>query len=929
MSCRGERPLPGGSLGRRGLTTGLVVAALAGTTVTAAAQVPTRTPPASAESVTVVPGAIYRTGSFGRFIYGDHYRDQWTTPIKVPVLSLDQYAGGLRPVERGGSQQTKSLRLSGADGREYVFRSIDKDPSPSLPPELRGTYAKHVVQDLISAQLPGGSLVVARLLNAAGVLHVTPELTVMPDDPRLGAFRQEFAGMLGLIELRPTGDPNEATNEGTGMVKVSGSEKLFERLTEHADETVDARAFLAARLFDMFVGDWDRHPDQWRWARTGNTPADQWQPIPRDRDWALVKLDGLVWTLARFVYPYPQFVSFDRDYADLIWLTWNGRVLDRRLLSELPRPVWDSVATALQASLSDAVIDEAIRRLPPGLATTSGDFLRRTLASRRAHLREAADRFYHILADEAEIHATDENELLEITRVGPRTMDVRIRQRSKSGVPEPRDWYHRRFDAGETREIRIFLHGGPDQVVVRGEGNARTLVRVISGGGHDAIADSTPGGHAPNVRYYDTDTTTVVAPGTHARIDRRAYVPPRTRRGWIDPPRDWGSRRRFLPWLSYTPDAGLFVGGGPLFETYGFRQHPHALQTSLIAGYAIGVNRWRAEFTADARRENSDVHLTITARASELDILHFYGFGNETPLVGSKKFHSVEQRTIGLEPMAHFPITHRLMLDLGLNVRRTTTELDTNRFLTSVRPLGVRTFAQAGARAGLTFDSRDIPGNAKRGVFASLQGTEYPDVWSAEGAFGSLSGQLATYLERTGSIRAGARASRGRAESVGQLSVLRRGGGRRWVDAARLAAGTLRRRRVALWKRRVSVLPHEVLPAAARRFRCVRPRGCGSRLPVGRDERHLALRLRRRTVGLVSRSRKHNEHLDRARPRRERILFQERDGVLALLCHPERSEGSRCSGTMRRAIAWKRGWSRRMSSAGSRPMSAIQPTRSS
>ena len=170
-----------------------------------------------------------------------------------------------------GRQQTKSLRFSGADGREYVFRSIDKDPSPSLPPELRETYAKHVARDLISAQHPGGSLVVARLRDAAGVLHVTPQLAVMPDDPRLGEFRQEFAGMLGLIELRPTDDPDEAIADGTGMTQVASSEKLFERITEHADETVDSRAFLAARLFDMFVGDWDRHPDQWRWARTGNT----------------------------------------------------------------------------------------------------------------------------------------------------------------------------------------------------------------------------------------------------------------------------------------------------------------------------------------------------------------------------------------------------------------------------------------------------------------------------------------------------------------------------------------------------------------------------------------------------------------------------------------------------------------------------------
>jgi len=35
----------------------------------------------------------------------------------------------------------------GADGRQYVFRSIDKDPTLALPHELRATFAKDVIQD--------------------------------------------------------------------------------------------------------------------------------------------------------------------------------------------------------------------------------------------------------------------------------------------------------------------------------------------------------------------------------------------------------------------------------------------------------------------------------------------------------------------------------------------------------------------------------------------------------------------------------------------------------------------------------------------------------------------------------------------------------------------------------------------------------------
>ena len=57
---------------------------------------------------------------------------------------------------------------------------------------------------------------------------------------------------------------------------------------------MDARAFLNARLFDLVIGDWDRHRGQWRWARFGDQPVTRWVPIPQDRDQAFIRYDGLV-----------------------------------------------------------------------------------------------------------------------------------------------------------------------------------------------------------------------------------------------------------------------------------------------------------------------------------------------------------------------------------------------------------------------------------------------------------------------------------------------------------------------------------------------------------------------------------------------------------------------------------------------------------
>src|SRR5262245_27978154 len=157
---------------------------------------------AAIETVTVVPGARYRAGWFRRWLFGEHYRALWTTPLRVPVLDLEHTAGGLTAERRGGGEQTRSLRLRAGDGRTFVFRSLDKDPSSILTPALRGTVLQDLVQDQISDAHPAGPLVSAAVMEIVGVPASTPTLVRLPTSKRLGAFDAEFAGMLGYIQVR-------------------------------------------------------------------------------------------------------------------------------------------------------------------------------------------------------------------------------------------------------------------------------------------------------------------------------------------------------------------------------------------------------------------------------------------------------------------------------------------------------------------------------------------------------------------------------------------------------------------------------------------------------------------------------------------------------------------------------------------------------
>ena len=56
--------------------------------------------------VTVVPGKAYAAGTLHRMLLGAQYRELWITPIEVPVLDLEHFAGGLTPMKRRDRKST-------------------------------------------------------------------------------------------------------------------------------------------------------------------------------------------------------------------------------------------------------------------------------------------------------------------------------------------------------------------------------------------------------------------------------------------------------------------------------------------------------------------------------------------------------------------------------------------------------------------------------------------------------------------------------------------------------------------------------------------------------------------------------------------------------------------------------------------------------
>ncbi len=223
-------------------------------------------PGAETRTKAVVAGPEYAKGGLHRWLFGADYRALWAKSIEIEVLDMQSFAGGLTAAFRVGGQQTKGLALKGKDGRDYTFRGLDKDLSEILPENLLGTFAQRLIQDQGAGQHPAGALVADPLMEAAGVLHAETRLVVLPDDPALGEFRKDFAGVPGTLAEYP--GAVSATNPGFhGATEILKHKEMYARLEASPDDRVDSRALLKARLVDVLIGDWDRHRDQWRWAK--------------------------------------------------------------------------------------------------------------------------------------------------------------------------------------------------------------------------------------------------------------------------------------------------------------------------------------------------------------------------------------------------------------------------------------------------------------------------------------------------------------------------------------------------------------------------------------------------------------------------------------------------------------------------------------
>jgi hypothetical protein len=145
-----------------------------------------------------------------------------------------------------------------------------------------------------------------------------------------------------MIEERP--EENWLGRESFGkpnhdIVSTSG---MFDRLRRDEKYKLDEAAYVRARIFDMLIGDWDRHADQWRWAEIEDEEGNRiFEPIPRDRDQVFSNFDGALFGTLRALAGFSkQFGVYGEDIKDVKWFNIAAVGLDRELTQNVGRETW-------------------------------------------------------------------------------------------------------------------------------------------------------------------------------------------------------------------------------------------------------------------------------------------------------------------------------------------------------------------------------------------------------------------------------------------------------------------------------------------------------------------------------------------------------------------------------------------------------------
>ncbi|WP_157893274.1 metallophosphoesterase family protein [Salegentibacter sediminis] len=558
-------------------------------------------------------------------LWGEHYRQIYAKQIEVPVLFIDTLPGNPVAINEGGGRQSRSLRLRDDNENEFTLREIRKSalrfiqgniPGHYIYDYMQNTVAERIVQDFYTTAHPYAPFAVNDIMEDLDIYHANPKLYYVPKQENLNIYNEDYGDKLYMLEEH-VGDHNKEFEDFGNADDILSTSDLLLELRETKNIYVHEPTYIRARLADMLIGDWDRHEDQWRWAEfKENDSVKMYKPIPRDRDQAFSKYDGLMVRLLKFGFPETRaFQSFKPDLADIKWFNKAAYPLDKAFIRNAKWPEWEEQVKYIQQNLSDEKIEAAFAALPEDTRDASIENIKKALKARRGNLEDIAKRYYKFLTQHDIVTATEKDDLFIITRKPNGITEIRVEGGDGSE-------FKRAYSSSETKEIWIFGLEGEDDFKVEGEGNDLIKLKIVGGKNNDTYNFDNP--RQTKIYDYKSKKNSFGKTGSKMLTDNYDI-------NNYDPTKRKHSTNVLFPSIGFDPDAGFKMGVKNTYTTYGLARNPFTAKHSLSLNYFFATDGFSAEYTGEFAHIFPNWNLGLEAKYTSPNYtLNYFGTGNDS-----------------------------------------------------------------------------------------------------------------------------------------------------------------------------------------------------------------------------------------------------------------------------------------------------------
>ncbi|RMB59586.1 hypothetical protein EAX61_08235 [Dokdonia sinensis] len=582
--------------------------------------------------------------------WGKHYRYVYGTEVEAPIALLDTLYGGLKVERAGGGNQTLSLRLVTKDDKEYNMRAIAKDPIAFLKSSgyndldeeyFDNTVPATIIEDFYTAAHPYGAFAIPRLAGAIEVNHTHPILYYVPKQKALGNFNETHGDKLYMIVEKPDGDFSNS-HMFSNSEEVESTPDLFEELRDDENRRLDERSYIRARIFDMLIGDWDRHEDQWRWSEkekdSANIDITEYIAVPRDRDQVFANFDGrFIEKLQKVMSGTRSFGKYGPDIEFIAEFSESAINLDRALVARSSKEVWLEEVAYIQKHLTPEIVSKAFKEAPIEVQDDVWMGIQEDLLSRKRNLKDIVLRYYEYFASFQVLKGTDKDDYFVINNLKNGAVQVqgfRIKDGEKGAV-----LFDRTYTPDETQEI--WIYGLDDTDTFEVNGTEKSAIKVVIAGGLEEDTYTVEGGR--NVKIFDQKSYKNTI---HSKGKASFHIDDIYENHVYDSERRPDGGMGFGLDISYDPDNGVTPQIQLSKKKMGFERNPFTTMTEISAQYFSLTQA--ADFNMAWHRSHlfHDWNFKASGRVTTANYTeNFFGVGNES----TNNFGSFDANRIPLQ----------------------------------------------------------------------------------------------------------------------------------------------------------------------------------------------------------------------------------------------------------------------------------------